>query len=514
MKKYFDREPKKEKEKNNTYEPYSRVSEPLLERDSFTEFLSAIGNDRIANFFEGINAQAKLKVNQPGDKYEQEADKIAHNIVNSPNNDLENAEKIKVQKKMSTPESAIHIPPEVEKMVQEMKSKGVPLDNKTRSFFQPRFGVDLGNVRIHKENNQERMARALRANAFTIGNDIVFAEGKYQPETNEGQELIAHELVHVEQQEGIFQNDIIQRNDTGRINDEFDNDELTYYLILNNSIMKTHDILEGRIGFLFESCRARPEIFMLKDPNDYTPDEKEYANLLKQLEDLENYRKTTIPQKIQDLIIRSYQREILNFIPFVGGILSIIDAITGKEVLTNYNLGTGQRVFRGVAGAVDVALTAFVAFKGVSAGVKTLESAESEIEQAASKMTTTMTESNLESIEKTELLNELKSSGAKVTESAVIKIAKDNSRKIIYLETGNSKAGLQHIILRHGDEFINAGIKLEEIPDLIMDTVIKGKQIGMQGTRPIYEVVFNGTKRQVAVTISDNGFVVGANIIK
>lgn len=76
-------------------------------------------------------------------------------------------------------------------------SSGRPLDTQARGFFEPRFGADLGAVRIHNSAGDGQLARALSARAFTVGNDIVFAPGRYEPGTPGGRRLLAHELAHV-----------------------------------------------------------------------------------------------------------------------------------------------------------------------------------------------------------------------------------------------------------------------------------------------------------------------------
>ncbi|MGJ0506521.1 MAG: eCIS core domain-containing protein [Methylocystis sp.] len=74
---------------------------------------------------------------------------------------------------------------------------GAMLDAPARSFFEPRFGADLSHVRIHTGDKADRAAKAVRARAFTVGRDIAFASGEYDPESPGGRELLAHELVHV-----------------------------------------------------------------------------------------------------------------------------------------------------------------------------------------------------------------------------------------------------------------------------------------------------------------------------
>ena len=79
-------------------------------------------------------------------------------------------------------------------------SGGQPLDLQTRSFFEPRFGYDFSNIRIHADSTAGRSSQLINAKAYTLGNDIVFGGGEYRPETNSGRELIAHELAHTIQQ--------------------------------------------------------------------------------------------------------------------------------------------------------------------------------------------------------------------------------------------------------------------------------------------------------------------------
>src|SRR5262249_47021098 len=69
-----------------------------------------------------------------------------------------------------------------------------------RSFFETRLGQDFSQVRVHTGEAAAAAAAALRARAFATGNDIVFADGRYDPASDKGRRLLAHELVHVAQQ--------------------------------------------------------------------------------------------------------------------------------------------------------------------------------------------------------------------------------------------------------------------------------------------------------------------------
>jgi outer membrane protein OmpA-like peptidoglycan-associated protein len=81
-----------------------------------------------------------------------------------------------------------------------LRSPGQPLDMPTRAFMEPRFGADFGGVRIHTDARAAESARAVRALAYTVGNHLVFGEGRYQPGSQGGKRLLAHELVHAIQQ--------------------------------------------------------------------------------------------------------------------------------------------------------------------------------------------------------------------------------------------------------------------------------------------------------------------------
>jgi hypothetical protein len=79
-------------------------------------------------------------------------------------------------------------------------SGGSALGDGERARLEPRLGASLDGVRIHTGAASQEAARAIGAKAYTVGNDIHFAAGQYQPGTAEGERLLAHELVHTRQQ--------------------------------------------------------------------------------------------------------------------------------------------------------------------------------------------------------------------------------------------------------------------------------------------------------------------------
>ena len=84
--------------------------------------------------------------------------------------------------------------------VDNLEGSGDPLPGSVRTYFEPRFGFDFSRVRVHKDNQAAESAREVNALAYTVGLDVVFGNGEYEPATPYGQRLLAHELVHVVQQ--------------------------------------------------------------------------------------------------------------------------------------------------------------------------------------------------------------------------------------------------------------------------------------------------------------------------
>lgn len=83
-----------------------------------------------------------------------------------------------------------------------LRQAGQPLDGATRAFFEPRFGYDLSAVRVHADGHAATAADAVQARAYSVGTDIVFGSGEYQPATTGGKHLLGHELAHTMQQSG------------------------------------------------------------------------------------------------------------------------------------------------------------------------------------------------------------------------------------------------------------------------------------------------------------------------
>lgn len=199
--------------------------------------------------------QTKLTVNEPGDKFEREADRIADQVMRIPERRVNDqpaafeqghgpdirrlrtesnqnlygqlieheqlqrqplAEEEKEEEELSirgfnvlslkgNPGAAPEMSFGVESQIQSLHGDGQPLRPDLRDFFEPRFGHDFKRVRIHTDARAAQTTRFLNARAYTLGTDIAFAPGEYRPSTWQGRELLSHELTHVVQQRGNVQ---------------------------------------------------------------------------------------------------------------------------------------------------------------------------------------------------------------------------------------------------------------------------------------------------------------------
>lgn len=159
--------------------------------------------------------QTRLTVNASRDTQEQEADRVADQVMRLPEGsagpkptmdggtcDTRGAEQGHEHEQMhlKSTESVGRgrtVPPIVDEV---LRSPGQPLDEHTRTFMEPRFGLDFSDVRVHTNARAAESARAIDALAYTVGRQIVFAAGKYVPRMGAVSKLLAHELTHVVQQ--------------------------------------------------------------------------------------------------------------------------------------------------------------------------------------------------------------------------------------------------------------------------------------------------------------------------
>ena len=150
-----------------------------------------------------------MRLSKPTDAAEVEADSVADSVMSSSRPGGTKSTRPTRGPRPATPaiqpkkdESAVRtssVAADLKGRIESRLGHGSNLDAGTRSFMEDRLGADLGGVRVHTGNDASQLNRDLSAKAFTIGQDIFFGEGHYQPDTDSGRRLLAHELVHVAQ---------------------------------------------------------------------------------------------------------------------------------------------------------------------------------------------------------------------------------------------------------------------------------------------------------------------------
>lgn len=137
-----------------------------------------------------ISIQPKLTINQPGDKYEQEAEHLSDRILKTSTLHAQYDKLNLVNNTSSFQNNYL-------KNKNLYEGNGQPLPPPLREFFEPRFGYDLSDIRLHTDEKAAQKAKSIDALAFTAGNDIFFGQESYAPQTIDGRRLLAHELAHV-----------------------------------------------------------------------------------------------------------------------------------------------------------------------------------------------------------------------------------------------------------------------------------------------------------------------------
>jgi hypothetical protein len=159
--------------------------------------------------------QPKLTINQPNDSYEQEADMVADQVMSMASPVIQTKpfaisslqrkcahceEEEKLHRKEHKQEGSARN--DLESYIGNLSSKGQALPDEVRNFYEPRFGYDFSNVKVHTDSVAAKSAQSINALAYTNDNNIVFNEGQYSPGTDSGKRLLAHELTHIVQQGG------------------------------------------------------------------------------------------------------------------------------------------------------------------------------------------------------------------------------------------------------------------------------------------------------------------------
>jgi hypothetical protein len=231
-----------------TFEQKSKATQPATSSKSLLPSRAHLVPSRQVNplvppqWLRSPTLQAKLTISHPHDRYEQEADRVADQVMRMPGgtavSDQPSALSEKVQRacapcaaggspcpKCAEEESVQRKPlastitsllqrtggasasgvgleasSDEEARINTIRGGGQSLPESVRAFFEPRFGADFSQVRVHTDPNAAASAQGVNALAYTVGRDVVFGAGQYAPGTDHGNRLLAHELTHVVQQ--------------------------------------------------------------------------------------------------------------------------------------------------------------------------------------------------------------------------------------------------------------------------------------------------------------------------
>ena len=222
---------------------------------------------------QGMAIQAKLNIGKPNDKYEKEADETASKVVQQINSapqdhsvqrneaiesedeelqmkpaistiqrdELMEEEDLQMKSLVQRRENlgGIEASTDLESSIQSARGSGQLLDASLQTKMGQAMGADFSSVKVHTDSQSDQLNKSIQAKAFTTGQDVFFRQGAYEPSSQSGQELIAHELTHVMQQNA----NTVRKKDISSVSSELriqrvskNNDSNQYY----------SDVLEGQ----------------------------------------------------------------------------------------------------------------------------------------------------------------------------------------------------------------------------------------------------------------------------
>ena len=230
-----------------TANPAALPNRPSDEQSTAPLQRSSLGGYSFGNLAiepkERFGIQTKLAIGQSGDKYEQEADRVASQVIQKMNapasaqsrqgrsllNQDDEEEKLQTKPSISSLQRSPLIPEDkedkdkiqpkpilqgreaiaggeasmdLESAIARARSGGQALDPGLRVQMGQAMGTNFSGVRVHTDAQSDQLNQSIQAKAFTTGQDVFFRQGEYNPGSRGGQELIAHELTHVVQQNG------------------------------------------------------------------------------------------------------------------------------------------------------------------------------------------------------------------------------------------------------------------------------------------------------------------------
>ena len=280
-----------------------------------------------------IPIQAKLSIGEPNDKYEQAADATASKVVQQINSltqeqsvQREAEEELQMESLVQRRENLDggEASTDLESSIQSARGGGQSLDANLQQSMGQAMGADFSGVKVHTDSQSDQLNKSIQAKAFTTGQDVFFRQGAYEPSSQGGQELIAHELTHVVQQNGksTLGSSPIQRKMT------FASKDLQGELSLSASV-------QGFFGSSSTFAQIQEELTKYETVNKANKPEEE-KEILKKLRTL---AESWIAKHDDDPI---KEASLKKMIPAINDELEILEK-PADEVVANENLARGLR---------------------------------------------------------------------------------------------------------------------------------------------------------------------------
>jgi Holliday junction resolvase len=306
-------------------------------------------NDLVSLLLHSDAIQFKLAIGAPDDTLEHEADAMADTILRMPSAPLamtrgvegeavqrkchcEEEENLQrkplvsfIQRKESSSDSIAS--DTISSQINASKGSGSPMDNSTQTFMQSRFGTDFSDVKIHTGGESVQMNRDLNARAFTVGKDIYFNEGQYNPSSNDGKHLLAHELTHTVQQGNGINKKLMRKPKP---------DEPAFYEAIMGGKIIYAEIKEANLrswyyGYKFFNLFKEEEIYPGSQPNAYATRVYELQEKLHQALG-ESYPETNITGELEPDYTNS---------PTLNSLLGLAQ-VYEKDTSNNFDLNTAM----------------------------------------------------------------------------------------------------------------------------------------------------------------------------
>ena len=192
-----------------------KLSDTLRRAMVVRQLQGNFGNQYVSRLLDHVSrrnstgVQAKMAVGPAGDRYEREADHVAKQVLSQ----IKGSGEQPVQRQGTEGEdvSLVQMKPlqrqigieggdvsgDVEASIDGSRGSGRPIDENVRRSMEGAFGADFSDVRVHSGSESTALNDSMSARAFTTGKDIFFRQGEYNPGSDAGKEILAHELTRV-----------------------------------------------------------------------------------------------------------------------------------------------------------------------------------------------------------------------------------------------------------------------------------------------------------------------------